>query len=318
MKILKARFLSLVIGFFFGTLTVSAQTDKFVFTTAWIAQAQFAGYYVAYEKGFYKEIGLNVEIQHPTLTSSALHRLKTSASHAEMFSLMSAMVFIAQGFQLVNIFQDSMNSSNMLISRWDTNPLKMKGKKVAIFNSDPNYLTYIMDKKENMHYEWVRFTSGINLFLSGAVDATMVVSYNEYYQLLQSGFKLSDESIYRFSDHDYNIQETGVYVKRDYFMTHKTECRKFAQASQNGWEWAAKHPEEALDIVMKYVVKFNTPTNRVLQKMMLQEYLRLQINKDTHKREFRVRKDMVDKASRMMSECGLIARPVTYNELMGL
>ena len=318
MKLLKARFLSLLMGFFFGTLTISAQTDKFVFTTAWIAQAQFAGYYVAYEKGFYKEIGLNVEIQHPSLTSSALNRLKTSASHAEMFSLMAAMDFIAQGFQLINIFQDSMNSSNMLISRWDTNPLKMRGKKVAIFNSDPNYLTYIMDKKENMHYEWVRFTSGINLFLSGAVDATMVVSYNEYYQLLQSGFKLSEESIYRFSDHDYNIQESGVYVKRDYFMKHQTECRKFAQASQKGWEWAAKHPEEALDIVMKYVIRFNTPTNRVMQRKMLQEYLRLQINNDTHKREFRVRKDMVEKACRMMTECGLIARPVTYNELMGL
>lgn len=318
MRLLKARFLSLLTGILLGTMLVSAQSDKFVFTTAWIAQAQFAGYYVAYEKGFYKEIGLNVEIQHPSLTSSALNRLKTSASQAEMFSLMSAMDFIAQGFQLVNIFQDSMNSSNLLISRWDTDPLKMKGKKVAIFNSDPNYLTYIMDKREHMNYEWVRFTSGINLFLSGAVDATMVVSYNEYYQLLQSGFKLSEESIYRFSDHDYNIQETGVYVKRDYFLSHRTECQKFAKASQKGWEWAAKHPEEALNIVMKYVTRFNTPTNRVMQKFMLKECLRLQINKDTQKREFRVRKDMVDKASRLMSECGLIARPVTYNELMGL
>ena len=164
----------------------------------------------------------------------------------------------------------------------------------------------------------MRFTSGINLFLSGAVDATMVVSYNEYYQLLQSGFKLTEESIYRFSDHDYNIQEMGVYVKRDYFEKHRTACQKFAKASRRGWEWAAQHPKEALEIVMKYVRKYHSPTNRHMQKLMLEECLRLQINKDTGKREFRVREDMVQKASQMMTESGLIARPVTYKEIMGL
>ena len=300
------------------SITAKAQHERFVFTTAWMAQAQFAGYYVAYERGFYKEAGLDVDIQHPTLTSSALTRLKSQQCHGAMFSLLSAMDFISQGFSLVNIFQESMNSSNMLISRWDTDPLKMKGKKVAIFNSDPNYLTYIMDRREGTHYKWVRFTSGINLFLSGAVDATMVVSYNEYYQLLQSGFKLTDESIYRFSDHDYNIQEMGVYVKRDYYEKHRSVCQKFAKASGKGWECAAQHPEEALEIVVRDVRKHRSRTNRLMQKLMLEECLRLQINKDTGKREFRVREDMVQKASQMMTESGLIARPVTYKEIMGL
>ena len=272
------------------SITAKAQHERFVFTTAWMAQAQFAGYYVAYERGFYKEAGLDVDIQHPTLTSSALTRLKSQQCHGAMFSLLSAMDFISQGFSLVNIFQESMNSSNMLISRWDTDPLKMKGKKVAIFNSDPNYLTYIMDRREGTHYKWVRFTSGINLFLSGAVDAT----------------------------HDYNIQEMGVYVKRDYYEKHRSVCQKFAKASRKGWEWAAQHPEEALEIVMKYVRKHHSPTNRLMQKLMLEECLRLQINKDTGKREFRVREDMVQKASQMMTESGLIARPVTYKEIMGL
>ncbi len=297
---------------------VKAQGERFVFTTSWKAQAQFAGYYVAQEQGFYRQAGLEVEIQHPTLTSSALARLKSQACDAAMFSLMSALDFISQGFPLVNIFQDSMNSSNMLISRWDTDPLKMKGRKVAVFNADPNYLAMIMDRREGMHYEWVQFTSGINLFLSGAVDATMVVSYNELYQLQQAGFKLTDESVYRFSDHDYNIQETGVYVKRAYYEQHRSACQKFAEASRKGWEWAAQHPKEALDIVMKYVGRHHTPTNRLMQKLMLEECLRLQIDKDSGKREFRVRQDMVEKASRMMKECGLIVRPVTYREVMGL
>jgi NitT/TauT family transport system substrate-binding protein len=296
--------------------TVSRAED-FVLTTAWIAQAQFAGYYIAKEKGFYSEVGLNVIIQHPSLTSSAFNRLKTEQCDAAMFSMMSAMDFISQGIPLVNIFQDSMNSSNILVSRWDTDPLKMKGKKVAIFNSDPNYLTFIMSKKEGMNYEWIRFTSNINLFLSGAVDATMVVSYNEYYQLIQAGYKLSEENLYRFSDHEYNIQENGVYVKRAYYDTHRDQVKRFAEATKRGWEWTLTHQEEALSIVMKYVVANKVQTNRVIQRLMLQEILRLQVDRESGKREYRLRPDMVKKASQILKETNRIDREVSYDELMG-
>ncbi len=291
--------------------------EKFVFTTAWTAQSEFAGYYVAKEKGFYSDLGLDVVIQHPSLTSTAFQRLQTDQCDAAMFSMMSAMDFISQGIPLVNIFQDSMNSSNILVSRWCTNPLQMKGKKVAIFNSDLNYLLFIMSKMQGLDYEWVRFTSGINVLLSGAVDATAVVSYNEYFQLLQAGFNLSEEYLYRFSEHDYNIQENGVYVKRDYYQSHRSEVSKFAIASRRGWEWTAAHPEEALEIVMKYVKAQHIPTNRVMQKLMLKEVLRLQIDRESKVREFRVRADMVRKASQMMMNCGMLRREVTYEELMG-
>ncbi len=295
----------------------NSRAEKFVFTTVWTAQAEFAGYYVAKEKGFYKDAGLDVVIQHPTLNSSALHRLQTDQCDAAMFSLVSAIDFISQGIPLVNIFQDSMNSSNILVSRWCMPPLQMKGKKVGIFHSDPSYMLLIMNKMQAMNYELVPFSSGINVFLSGAVDATMAVSYNEYIELQQAGFNMPEEYVYRFSDHDYNIQEQGVYVKRSYFDTHRQQVEKFATASQRGWEWAAQHLDEALDIVMKYVTENKVATNRVKQKLMLKECLRLMIDRESKKREFRVRPDMVEKASKMMKSCGMIKRKVSYQELMG-
>ena len=130
-------------------------------------------------------------------------------------------------------------------------------------------------------------------------------------------FKMDENSIYRYSKHGYNIQENGVYVKPEYFKTHRSQVRKFAKASRKGWEWAAAHPEEALEIVMKYVRASKAPTNRVIQKLMLHEILRLQIDRESGRREFRVRPDMVKKASNLMLECGLIKRQVTYQELMG-
>jgi len=291
------------------------QAEKMVFMTSWTAQAQFAGYYVAYEKGYYKEAGVDVEIRHPSLTTTPLVCLRREQPDAIMLSLMSAMDFISQGIPLVNIFQDSMNSSQLLISRRDNDPLKMKGRKVAIFNPDPNYLAYIVSKKERLNYQIIRCTSHINLFLSGAIDATMATSYNEYLQLLQSGYPLSKESVYRFSEHGYNIQEQGVYVSRSYYQDHAKECQQFAKATRLGWEWVAEHPEEALEIVMKYVRSDRSATNLTLQRRMLQEVLNLQLDADSKKRDFRVRRDMVEKANKLMLTCGLLKRSVTFEEL---
>lgn len=298
-------------------VSLPSSAEQFVFTTSWTAQAQFAGYYIAKEKGFYKAEGLDVVIKHPSLTTSVLYRLKHDKSDAFMLTLMSAIDFISQGVPMVNIFQESMNNSNMLIARWDNDPLELEGQKVAVYNTDLNYPVFILNQEKKLNFEWVRFTSQINLFLSGAVDAMMALSYNEYYQLLQAGFKFDKKNIYRFSDHDMNIQEHGVYVKTDYYKQHPETCRKFARASRKGWEWAAAHPEETLDIVMKYVRAHNAPTNIIMQRFMLKEVLRLQIDRESGKREFRLRHDMVEKANRLMRKCGFIQRYVTYQELTG-
>ena len=156
----------------------------------------------------------------------------------------------------------------------------------------------------------------MDLFLKGAIDGTLAMSYNEYYQLLQMGFTFTENNVYRFSDHGYNIQEDGVYMRRDYYETHKTQARKFAQASRKGWEWAASHPEEAVDIVMKYVRANHIATNRTLQKLMLKEVLRLQIDKKSNKREFRLRPDMVKFASKLMRENQMLKKDITYQQLI--
>ena len=75
---------------------------------------------------------------------------------------------------------------------------------------------------------------------------------------------------------------------------------------------------QALQIVMKYVNKHKSHTNRVMQKLMLEEVLRQQVDRESKRREFRVRPDMVKKASQLMLESGMLKREVTYKELMGL
>ena len=289
---------------------------KFIFTPQWTAQAQFAGYYVAQEKGFYKEAGIDVDIVHPSVTQPSVSRVRNNESQATTLQLCQAMEIIDNGIPLVNILQTSMNNATVIVSRRDEDPLKQRGMKVGIWNAGFGQLAICMSIKDHLNYEWVRFASSINLFISGAIDATLAMSYNEYYQLAQAGVKLSEKNVYRFCDHGYNVQEDGVYMTRAYYDKHRDEAHRFAQASKKGWEWAAEHPDETLDIVMKYVRRDHIGTNRILQKLMLTEVLRLLVDRESKKREYRLRPDMVKIASQLMRENMMLDNDVTYEQLI--
>ena len=293
----------------------SAQDETIVFTPQWTAQAQFTGYYVAEAKGFYREAGVKVRIEHPSVTQPAMSRLRNNECQATTLQLCQALEIIDDGISLVNILQTSMNNAMVIVSARGKDPLKQKGARVGIWSVGFGQLAICMSIKDHLDYQWVRFSQNINLFVSGALDATLAMSYNEYYQLLQAGVQMSDKNVYRFCDHGYNVQEDGVYMTREYYVKHKEQARRFAQASRKGWEWAAAHPQEALDIVMQYVEKNHIATNRVMQNLMLKEVLRLQIDRESKKREFRLRPDMVRQASQLMLESMMLKREVTYGEL---
>jgi len=296
--------------------TKKSELDTFIFSPQWSAQAQFAGYYVAKEKGFYEEEGLDVQIVHPFSTQTAEDRLRRGVSHAATLTLTEAMSIVDDGLPLVNILQTSMNSAILLVSRYGGDPMKLRGAKVVTWRAGFGQTAKCIASQSHLSYQWITAASCVNLFIAGAVDATLAMSYNEYNQLLQTGLIKPGEGVYRFSEHGFNIQEDGVYMTRTAFNRSRSKAEAFARASRRGWEWAAEHPEETLEIVMEYVRSMRIPTNRILQSLMLDEILRLQLDPDTGTRDFRLRPDMVRQASGLMAKEGLLSREVKYEELL--
>ena len=312
------KLIGIVSALFAFAASAAAQEagERFVFTPQSTAQAQFAGYYVALEQGFYAEEGLDVEIAHPYATTSAVDNIRAGVCQATILPLSLAMRTIDSGLPLVNILQTSMNSATVIISRWGADPLTLRGAKVAAFRAGFGQLARSFAEMENLDYEWIQAASVKNIFIAGAVDATLARSYDEYYQLLQTRIIQPDTGIYRFEDHEYNVQQEGVYVTRAYYQTHRAQAEAFARASRRGWEWADAHPQETLDLVMRYVREFRIPTNRTLQELMLKEVIRLQHDHDSGEKEFRLRPDMVDKANEMMEQAGMISRRITCEDLL--
>ena len=307
-----ARILTVLFASLSAAAAATAQ-EPFVFSPQWTAQAQFAGYYAALEMGFYHEEGLDVRIVHPFHFQTPEQTLISGECDAATIQLMQAMELVDSGTPLVNILQTSMNNATVIVSRRG-NPLERRGARVGTWKAGFNQIAFCLDKAERLNYNWVRVAANVNLFVQGAIDATLAMSYNEYNLLLQAGAEITEENVYRFRDHGYNIQDDGVYMTLAAYRRHKDRAEQFARASRRGWEWVADHPREALALVMEYVSKNLVATNEVLQKLMLDEILDLQLDPDSGQRSFTLRPDMVRQASGMMLEAGLISRPVEFEE----
>ena len=301
----------------FPLFAQSKGESTIVFTPQWTAQAQFAGYYAALELGYYKEEVLDVLIEHPNGSRSAIDRMKKNQSQITTLPLSQAIFALDSGVKLVNLLQTSMNGSLMIVSRRGVNPLKQKGAKVASFRAGYDQLARAVVNELGLDYQWLETASLLNLFIAGAVDASVAMSFNEYNQFLQTGLiGRNDDIVYRLSDHGYNIQEEGLYMTREEYNKNPERAHKFARASQRGWEWVANHQEEALEIVMKQVRRNHEATNPTLQRLMLEEVLDLMEGYESGYREYILREDMVNQAVALMLKAGIISNEHTIKELL--
>lgn len=291
--------------------------QKIVFTPQWTAQSQFAGYYVAQEKGFYKEAGLDVEIVHPSASYSATNRLIEGSSNVVTLQLMQAIAEIDKGAELVNILQTSQHNGLVIVSRKGSLESfnDLKGKKVGIWQAGFGELALLADKELGLGIQWIPFIQNVNLFLSGAIDATLAMSYNEYLQIYSSGY--NNAPVLRFKEAGFDIPEDGVYVTKDYYSRFPQKMEAFAQASRKGWEWAHAHPAEALEIVLEVMESEKVPTNRIHQEWMLEEILKLQKDTPHGTATFQFDEEKFGKAVDMMLRHGLIAAPVKPDQMKG-
>ena len=304
-----------IIGFLLLPCIVHAQ--RIVFTPQWTPQSQFAGYYVAQEKGFYKEAGVEVDFQHPSVSYSALNRLMEGSSDMITTQLTQAMIAIDRGIPMAHVLQTSQKNGLVLLGRSDSIRTieDLRKKKVGVWKAGFGELAYIMDAELRLGIKWIPFLEGTNLFISGAIDATLAMSYNEYLQIRVSGHE--DKIPIRLSDIGYDYPEDGLYVSLDFYRRYPERVKAFVEASRKGWEWTYEHPEEALDIVMKWAEKEQVHTNRIFQRWMLEEILRLQCEEGERKPSFRLDAGVVKKLSDLLWKHHRIQNPVTIEILKG-
>ena len=291
--------------------------QQIVFTPQWLPQSQFAGYYVALEKGFYKEAGLDVVIEHTSSSDNAQNRLREGKCNAITMNVFDAIFNIDQGMEVVNVLQTALHTGLVIVPRNnDIKKLKdLSGKRVGIWRTHYYELSQIVNEDYDLNIEWIPFVQSVNLYISGAVDATMAMVYNEAYHIYASGFE--NVSFISLADYGYDFPEEGVYFTKEYYEKYPDKAKAFAEASRRGWEWTHEHPDEALDIVMKVIEENNLPAGRQHQKWMLNEILRLQCDSISEKPTFELDENKVMQINELLIRYNRINDVVTKSRITG-
>jgi len=262
----------LLLGFGSGAGAQDLNLAPVTFIPQWFPQAQFAGYYVAFEKGFYRRHGLAVKILRGGPAAPASEAVaREQATFGTMF-LTTGIEKRARGVKVVNIAQIVQRSALMLVARKSSGinaPEDIDGKKVSLWMNEFQLQPQAFFRRYHLHVKLVPQTATLNLFLRGGVEVASAMWYNEYHQILDAGVNPDELTTFLLADYGLNYPEDGIYCLETTLKNHPEWCRAFVAASVEGWHYAFAHPQEALDIVMRYVDTAKVATDRVHQQWML-------------------------------------------------
>jgi NitT/TauT family transport system substrate-binding protein len=253
-------------------LATAQELKKAVLIPQWEPQAQFAGYYVALAKGFYRQRGVDMTILRGGPKSPPSRLLADGRATFGTFFLATALRLRTEGLPLVNICQIVRRSSLLLIARKDSGirePRDLDGRKVSMWGPEFRLQqeTFFRDCGVRVIPRPQGFT--VDLFLRGGVDAVSGMLYNEYHTILNTGLDPDELTVFPMDEHGLSFPEDGIYCLDKTWREDPDLCRAVAEASLEGWRWAFANPDKALDIVMSHVNAANLPTNRMHQKWML-------------------------------------------------
>jgi NitT/TauT family transport system substrate-binding protein len=245
---------------------------KASFIPQWSPQAQFAGYYVAYEKGIYKKNGIDLTILQGGPNRPSSQCLINGGADFATLWLSTAIRMHASGQDIINIGQMIQRSALMLVAKKSSNiktPQDINGKKVSLWGKDFQIQPKAFFRRYNLKVKIIPQSFSVNLFLRGGVDVASAMWYNEYHTIMNSGLNPDELIPFVFHEHGLNFPEDGIYTLEKTFKKDPALVCAFVKSSIEGWLYAFSHPEEALDIVLKYISQAKIPANRTHQKWML-------------------------------------------------
>jgi NitT/TauT family transport system substrate-binding protein len=280
------------------------------FIPQWGPQAQFAGYYVAYEQGIYKKHGLDVRIIQGGAHKPSSETLEKGDADIASIWLSTAMQKRSHKVKLVNVGQIVQRSSLMLIakkSRGIKKPEDLNGKKVGLWGAEFRIQPEAFFKKHKISVTVLPQSYSVNLFLRDGVDAASAMWYNEYHTILNAGMNPDELTTFFYSDYGLNFPEDGLYAMEDTLKKDPEAICAFVKASLEGWKYAFDHPDDAVSIILKYMVAANVPANRVHQKWMLSRMKDIIYPSDRDGALPGVlRKEEYDRVGRELKEAGII------------
>src|SRR3954471_20831540 len=241
--------------------------DKVTLQLKWVTQSQFAGYYAAVAKGYYKDFGLDVSLKvgGPSITPEQVVASGQAQVGVDwMPSLLATrdtgtnLVSIAQMFSRSGMTEISMKASGI------TSVPAMKGKKVGVWCCGNQFELFAALTKNgidpNNKSDVTIFNQPFTMtdFLSKRIDAAAAMTYNELAQVLESKnpatgklYTLKDLNVIPMQKQGTAMLEDNLFTTQDWLNSNRDIAMRIVAASERGWIYCRDHVQDCTNIVLK-------------------------------------------------------------------
>ncbi|MFV0514131.1 MAG: ABC transporter substrate-binding protein [Jhaorihella sp.] len=237
--------------------------DEVTLQLKWVTQSQFAGYYVAKDKGYYDEEGLDVTILPGGPDIAPPQVLAGGGADVMVEWMPAALAAREKGLPLVNIAQP-FKSSGMMLTCWKDSgiekPDDLKNRTLGVwfFGNEFPFMSWMSElgidtggKSEN-GVEVLKQGFNVDPLLQRQADCISTMTYNEYWQVIDAGVSPDELITFKYEDQGVATLEDGLYVLEPNLSDAEfvDKMARFVRASMKGWKYAEQNPDEAAMIVL--------------------------------------------------------------------
>jgi NitT/TauT family transport system substrate-binding protein len=236
--------------------------DSVTLQLKWVTQAQFAGYYVAKDKGYYKEANLDVTIKPGGPDIAPEQVIAGGGADVIVDWMPAALAAREKGVKLVNVAQPFKRSGLELTCRKETGiakPADFKGKTLGVwfFGNEYPFLAWMAKLKlpttgGKDGITVIKQGFNVDPLLQKQADCISTMTYNEYWQVIDAGIPAQQLLVFKYEDQGVATLEDGLYVMEDKLKdpAFVDKMARFVKASMKGWAYARAHADEAVKIVL--------------------------------------------------------------------
>jgi NitT/TauT family transport system substrate-binding protein len=234
----------------------------------WVAQAQFAGYYAAKDKGFYADECLDVTVQEGGVNVVPQQLLASGNADFAVSHVTKTLVTRETGADLVNIGQVFQRGAYLQVA-WADSGIKslpdLRGKKVGSWGFGNELVLYAAMRAAGVNptadTTVVQQPFDMSLLIKRQVDAVQAKTYNEYAQLLETTnpktgklYQPSDFVAINLQQLGYASLEDGVYARDSWLKDTKNAdiAVRFLKASFKGWAFCRDNLDGCVNIVLDH------------------------------------------------------------------
>jgi NitT/TauT family transport system substrate-binding protein len=254
----------------------SAQDDlvEVVFQSKWFPQSQFAGYFVAIDKGYYAEEGLSVTVLDGGNVNPTVQVASGNADFGTDW-IANMLVQREQGLEVIQIAQVYQTAGYRMVALADS-PIEsfedLGGSTVGVWGFGNEFvsqavfaalgLTSDLDATvTNADVNAVVYAFDPALVFPNEVDVASAMIYNELDQIIGLGFPLDDLTVLDPADVDAALLEDLIFTTPELLasddfkgsgLSGSEVAERFVRATLRGWQFAVDNPGEAVFIVLGY------------------------------------------------------------------